>query len=293
VPLATLHCHGTAQTLWRLLRTPANFLHWTQFCSMLSNIFSPHSAHASLENFHHIKQTTSITNYIQRFEETMDLMQMDYPNLSEPYFVSSFIADLREGIKHYLIPHSPQNLCDAYWKAKELEKGILAKKSLMTPTSTFPKPTNTTFLPKPHSQPQPTTQPNQKPPPFKTREPGKYWGCNENWTHEHKFLCKFRRVVHAMSINPKDWLAMEQAMDDENHVLLQTEVTEPDPTQQPQLLLISSHVVNGTSSSTTFSLLVIIGGKKGVALVDSGSTHTFIDYTFAIKTSCSISLAPC
>jgi hypothetical protein len=85
---------------------------------MLSNRFSPHSAHTSLENFHHIKQTTFVADYIQRFEETMALMQMDYPNLSEPYFVSSFIAGLREGIKHYLIPHNPQNLCDAYWKAK-------------------------------------------------------------------------------------------------------------------------------------------------------------------------------
>jgi hypothetical protein len=86
-----------------------------------------------------------------------------------------------------------------------------------------------------------------------------------------------------MSFSLEDWLAMEQAMDEENHVLLQTEVTEPDQTQQPQLLLISSNAVNGTSSTTTFSLLVLIRGKRGVALVDSGSTHTFIDYTFATR----------
>jgi hypothetical protein len=137
IPLATLHCHGAAQTWWRSLRTPATFLHWTQFCSMLSNRFSPHSAHTSLKNFHHIKQTTYVADYIQRFEETMALMQMDCPNLSEPYFVSSFIAGLREGINHYLIPYSPQNLRDAYWKAKELEKGILAKKILNDPINLF------------------------------------------------------------------------------------------------------------------------------------------------------------
>jgi hypothetical protein len=134
--------------------------------------------------------------------------------------VSSFIAGLRDRIKHYLIAHSPQNLCDAYWKAKELEKGILAKKSLLNQSNTFPKPNSTNYPPKPQPQPQPTNQPNQKPTPVKTKEPRKCWGCNENWTPEHKFLCKFRRVVHAMSINPEDWLAMEQAMDEENHVLL-------------------------------------------------------------------------
>jgi hypothetical protein len=34
-------------------------------------------------------------------------MQIDYPSLTEPYFVSSFIAGLRDDIKHYLIPHTP------------------------------------------------------------------------------------------------------------------------------------------------------------------------------------------
>jgi hypothetical protein len=110
VPLATLHCHGPAQTWWRSLRTPANFLHWTQFFSMIYNRFSSLSSHISLESFHHLKQTTSVTEYILKFEEMMSLMQMDYLDLTEPYFVSSFIAGLKEGIKHYLIPHSPQSL---------------------------------------------------------------------------------------------------------------------------------------------------------------------------------------
>jgi hypothetical protein len=52
----------------------------------------------------------------------MALMQMEYPGLTEPYFVNNFIAGLREGIKHYIIPHIPQTLCDTYWKVKELEK---------------------------------------------------------------------------------------------------------------------------------------------------------------------------
>jgi hypothetical protein len=41
VPLATLHCNGAAQTWWHSLRTPTNYVHWTQFCNMLSNRFSP------------------------------------------------------------------------------------------------------------------------------------------------------------------------------------------------------------------------------------------------------------
>jgi hypothetical protein len=37
-----------------------------------------------------------------------------------------------------------------------------------------------------------------------------------------------------------------------------------------------------------FFVLVKIGGRKGIALIDSGSTDTFMDYTFASKVNCSI-----
>jgi hypothetical protein len=293
VPLATLHCSSIAQTWWRSLRTPASYIHWTQFCSMVTNRFSFHSTHSSLEAFHHLKQTTSVSEYIQKFEELMSLIQMDYPGLSETYFVSSFIAGLKDDIKHYLIPHSPQTLCDTYWKAKELEKGILHKKSLMTTSPQYLKPNpNTTATKFPNqnitvhqlNQPPNATNP-PKPIPIKPKEPGKCWGCQEPWTPEHKFVCKFRRAVNAMSVDPKNWLAMEQIMEQENHVLLQAENSETDQTQQPQLLFISSHAAQGTSTAATFSVLVNIGGRRGIALIDSGSTDTFMDYTFASKLS--------
>jgi hypothetical protein len=114
VSLATLHCHGLAQTWWRYLRTPAPYIHWTHFCNMVFNRFSTYSSHTSLESFHHLKQSTSVAEYIHKFEELMALMQMEYPGLPESYFVSSFLAGLRDGIKHYLIPHNTQTLSDAY-----------------------------------------------------------------------------------------------------------------------------------------------------------------------------------
>jgi hypothetical protein len=145
----------------------------------------------------------------------------------------------------------------------------LVKKSLLHPNPVYPKPTNTytnTTIPtKPNPtqpRPLPANQPN-KPLPIKPREPGECWGCHEPWTPEHKFNCKFRRAVNAMAMSPENWLVVEQVMEDENHVLLQAETSEPAMQQPPQLLLISSHAVNGTSSAATFSLVIIIGGKRG------------------------------
>jgi hypothetical protein len=56
----------------------------------------------------------------------------------------------------------------------------------------------------------------------------------------------------------------------------------------PQLMMIFNHATQCTSSAATFSLIVSIGGERGIALVDSGSSHTFMDYTFASKLSCEI-----
>jgi hypothetical protein len=190
----------------------------------------------------------------------MALMQLDYPGLSESYFVSSFIVGLKDGIKHYLIPHSPQTLCDTYWKAKELEKGILHKKSLMSMPSAYTRPstyTNPTTHPKTTNPLQASSSAKPPPPnptlptptlkqiPIKPREPGKSWGCNEPWTPEHKFSCKFKRAVDAMNLNPEECLTVEQSMEEENHVLLQVDTRETPADQQPQLLMLSATAARG------------------------------------------------
>jgi hypothetical protein len=82
VPLATLHCSGPVQTWWRSLRTPTNYVHWAQFCNMVSNHFSSHSSHSSSETFHHLKQSSSVTYYFLKFKDMMALIQMDYPDFT-------------------------------------------------------------------------------------------------------------------------------------------------------------------------------------------------------------------
>jgi predicted aspartyl protease len=52
--------------------------------------------------------------------------------------------------------------------------------------------------------------------------------------------------------------------------------------------MISSHVDTGTSFAATFSIIVSIGGKSGIALVDSGSTYTFMNFASASKINCNI-----
>lgn len=50
-----------------------------------------------------------------------------------------------------------------------------------------------------------------------------------------------------------------------------------------EFMHLSAHAAEGTTSIATFSLLITIGGHQTVALVDSGSSHTFMDYNLLSK----------
>ena len=54
------------------------------------------------------------------------------------------------------------------------------------------------------------------------------------------------------------------------------------------LMHISAHAVSGLVTAGTFSVKVTVGGQTGIALIDTGSSSTFIDLSFAVKTTCHI-----
>lgn len=59
-----------------------------------------------------------------------------------------------------------------------------------------------------------------------------------------------------------------------------------------ELMHLSAHATEGTAGVATFSLLLLIGGYQAVALVDSGSSHTFMDQKFALKSNCHLQPGP-
>jgi len=84
-----------------------------------------------------------------------------------------------------------------------------------------------------------------------------------------------------MAVDPDTWLTIEQEMEEENVQPFYDAVGSPQAT--PHVLMISPQAAYGITSVATFSLTLDIGGKKAIALIDSGSTDTFIDSVFASK----------
>jgi predicted aspartyl protease len=88
-------------------------------------------------------------------------------------------------------------------------------------------------------------------------------------------------------------MAVEDTNDSEEeqfHDTLPEETPESSPPQQTEdtkLMHIYVQAVRGHPSRNTFTVPVLIAGKLATALVDTGSTHTFMDLKFSTKINCS------
>uniref|UniRef100_A0A453T4P9 Retrotransposon gag domain-containing protein n=1 Tax=Aegilops tauschii subsp. strangulata TaxID=200361 RepID=A0A453T4P9_AEGTS len=277
VNLAQLYVVGKADVWLRrsgiLKKQPT----WAQFTEEIMRRFSSASSYELTERFNNLKQSTSsVSDYTNQCEELMAEIQTDNPIMDEQWFVKCYVNGLRSQIKFQLRSLRPTSLTEAYWLAVDMEKGTTEKKAHQAHTSTSKSYTgfHKTYSPVTEkvADPKPTIA-NQR-----AREPGKCWRCGNAWFHGHK--CKLAPALNV--------LTGEEPTDQQRE---QEELEEQDIEEQPQTeehcMTISAQAMQ-SDNVNTISILVQIGGKQGIALVDSGSNSTFISLKFALTTSCTI-----
>lgn len=114
VNLAFGHLVGRAGKWFRNLAIPWYCLNWQQFYLMVSDRFTEANAHETVELLQNAKQTGSVMQYIDKFEDRVCLVKRDHPYLTESYILSCFIGGLRVDIKHDVCGQKPQNLLAGY-----------------------------------------------------------------------------------------------------------------------------------------------------------------------------------
>lgn len=102
----------------------------------LCDRFVAHIIYDIIEEVHVVHQhQITVAQYIDKFEELMAIMRSENPISREDHFVKCFVKVLREDIKHFVKPHRPKSLCEAYWMSKYLEKGANASSKKTGPSS--------------------------------------------------------------------------------------------------------------------------------------------------------------
>jgi hypothetical protein len=97
----------------RSLGINTNCISWTEFAVLISNRFVAETSFELIDSFRHMEQTSTVTLYIDSFEELMGKLKMQMPSVTE-YLIGCFLSSLKEHIKIPLRSHCPRTLVQAY-----------------------------------------------------------------------------------------------------------------------------------------------------------------------------------
>jgi hypothetical protein len=286
---ANAHIRGKAKVWLSSSGVNLYLLNWTQFCDLLCDRFPPPGEHESMEQFQQLKQTTSVNNYIDRFEEHMWQMKTDHLYLTDNFFLLRFLTGLKESVKHSVKSHNPSTLRAAYWHARQQEQAYLATTKKQATVSSNQR--NSNFLPRPNNlnRDNKPWQVQEKP-----RDQNKCWYYPEPWVFGHR-CANVKSMLNAIEMqghsdNDTQAEVVEKYQDAQPNLppdiaILDTIQQDPVPVlpNNECLMQISAEALHGIPGQSTLSVLVHINGHQVVALVDSGSTNTFVDTEFANK----------
>lgn len=240
---------------------------------------------AELKQLH---ETDGIVDYHEKFELVKTRVK-----LSEEYLVSAYLAGLRVDTQMHVRMFQPQSVRHCLLLGRLYEKAH--PKKPVTQGWSSSKPTNYSnnyrgVLPLPKEKEFKDAQQNRNftkpqavatPKKFLSREEMSdrrakglcYW-CDEKFTPEHYAQHK-KTQLYSMELED------ESEVDD----FLDWEDEEQDSKVTPQ---VSVNVVSGISDYTTMRVRGLFGKRNLYMLLDSGSTHNFMDPLVAEKLGCEV-----
>ena len=258
--LASYHMTGVARTWYGQLQRDAPPLSWSHFKQLCQQRFGPPLRSNPLGELARLPFRTTVDDYQERF---WDLLAQTAP-LSQEQQVQLFTAGLPDRIKIDVELMAPRDLNQALSLARAYERRSQALDihPAATPSKALRQP-HRPSVPVPALQPQiPTAVSTAPQRPFKKLTPaemakrrrqGLCYNCDEQYVRGHR--CP--RLFY-LEVTDFEGEAME------------TDLEEPEP-------VISLHALTGIQSEGTMQLEVSIRGHALTALLDTGSTHNFIN----------------
>jgi len=205
----------------------------------------------------------------------MGLVKRNNPSLPEDYFLSSFIAGLKDYIQHHLQRHKPTTLTQAFWFARRLEQATYQYKryTVFPPVQKQVKPW--VKDPKQTEQKDVINQTIAD-----LRAASKCFKCREPWVPGHTKVCKGKQNFSMILVENAEGKEEVAVVDDTT----QSEDGEYFNAQPIPVAQVSMHALCGsTSHATVFTLKLKFGKHSATALVDTGSDISFINAKFAAR----------
>lgn len=271
---------------------------WGEYVRCLYSRFSTELFDDPMEDFKDLRQVSSVQDYVDTFDELLTRVELAYE-----YVVSCFISGLKPEIGLPVKMFAPRSLQRAISLARIQEQTISlnqhSAKNLTTSSYT------STFTPKNNYRPPSFSQPQPKVPPpstknFKSRfltpkemeerrSKGLCFNCDEKFSPGH--VCKNKRQLFSLEL--EEYVGPEEQGEEclldsaEMFAMMpQGLATDAEGSIMPH---VSVHAMNGTYDFRTMRVTTTIKGKVIQVLIDTGSTHNFLDHNTAVKLGCCLS----
>nr|ABD78322.1 polyprotein [Primula vulgaris] len=263
IKIANLHFEGQPLVWYQNLEKSDLISSWDNLCDQMTKRFGENLNENPLDQLIKLKQRNSVKEYKSDFE----IISNRVKDLSEEHKLTYFICGLKEEIGLTVKMLFPKSIETAFSIAKYQEEKLHLEKKPNFRTfqsqapnnqATFSKTNNTTAI--------------TKLPPIKRltqdeltdrRQKNLCYNCDEKWFRGH--VC----------VKPKIFLL--QNVEEFENEINEESVEEIDENIVGENAEITLQAITGVTNSTSIRFVGKLKGQKVSILVDSGSTHNFID----------------
>ena len=267
ITVAFFYLDGAALSWYQWMFRNGFITSWSGFLQALESRFAPSYYDDPKGALFKLTQRGTVNEYLTEFERLANRVI----GLPPPFLLSCFVSGLTQDIRREVLALQPISLPQAMALAKLQEDKIRDRRQAPprnhnTPSASYAPPTR-----KPHS-----TYVQRTPDEMALRrEKGLCYNCEEKWSSTHR--CK-GRVLLFIADNPSP--TSDEPISEPPLLPL----PEPTPACPPDLDStseltpphVSLHALSGLPSSETFRLVGIINHSPLTILIDSGSTHNFL-----------------
>jgi hypothetical protein len=274
--LASIHMEGKALVWYQDMDMAGALPNWEVFTHALLERFGPTCYDDPMESLTRLKQVSSVEEYKESFEAISNRLR----GISDYNKLSCFLSGLKDEIRLPVSMFNPPTLLAAYGLAKVQEEHVLlGRKSYRSVfNSGVPKPgiTPTTPLPitplKAAIPIQNVSQAQME----ERRKKGLCYNCDAKWQYGHKCQNPKLFLLDTEELVEKLELAAHSELEEQGLDLIDFNYADSKPK-------ISLQAITGSAHPKTMRVLGRINGQQLVILIDSGSTHNFLDTNLAMK----------
>lgn len=264
ITVASLYLDCAALSWYQWMFTNGLISSWQSFLDALESRFAPTFYDDPRGALFKLVQRGSVNDYLTEFERLANRVT----GLPPPFLLSCFISGLNPELRREVLALQPISLLQATALAKLQEDKLKDRRSLSQrphPPPTSISPANLSTKPKP-----PYVQRTPEEMAFR-KERGLCYNCDDKWSSGHR--CKGRILLFVADDVTQD--SGEPGITN-NTIDFDDNLSNPDPTSDSSSPHISLHAMAGSPSPETFRVYGTIRSARITVLIDSGSTHNFL-----------------